>query len=39
MEYYSTEWSNGSIAPRLHILEDHATDFVEKWNTGFGMYG
>ena len=39
MEYYRTEWPNGSIPPRLHILEDHATDFVEKWKTGFGMYG
>ena len=21
------------------MLEDHATNFVEKWKTGFGMYG
>ena len=21
------------------MLEDHATDFVENWKTGFGMYG
>ena len=21
------------------MLEDHATDFVEKWKTGFGMFG
>ena len=21
------------------MLEDHATDFAEKWKTGFGMYG
>ena len=39
MEYYRTEWPNGSILPKLHMLEDHATDFVEKWKTGFGMYG
>ena len=39
MEYYRTEWPNGSIPPKLHMLEDHATDFVEKWKTGFGMYG
>ena len=38
MEYYCTEWPNGSIPPKLHMLEDHATDFVEKWKTGFGMY-
>ena len=39
MEYYCTEWHNGSIHPKLHMLEDHATDFVEKWKTGFSMYG
>ena len=39
MEYYCTEWPNGSIPPKLHMLEDHATDFVEKWKTGFGVYG
>ena len=39
MEYYRTKWPNGSIPPKLHMLEDHATDFVEKWKTGFGMYG
>ena len=37
MEYYCTEWHNGSIHPKLHMLEDHATDFVEKWKTGFGI--
>ena len=39
MEYYRTEWPNGSIPPKLHMLEDHATDFVERWKTGFGTYG
>ena len=39
MEYYRTEWPNGNIPPKLHMLEDHATDFVEKQKTGFGMYG
>ena len=39
MEYYRTEWPNRSIPPKLHMLEHHATDFVEKWKTGFGMYG
>ena len=39
MEYYRTELPNGTIPPKLHMLEDHATDFLEKWKTGFGMYG
>ena len=38
MEYYCREWPNGSIPPKLHMLEDHATDFVENRKTGFGMY-
>ena len=39
MEFYRTEWPNGSIPPKLHMLDDHATDFVENWQTGFGMCG
>ena len=36
---YCTEWPNGSIPPKLCMLEDHATDSAEKWKTEFGMYG
>ena len=36
--YYHTEWSNGTIPPKLHMLEDHAKDFVKKWMTRFGIY-
>ena len=39
MEYCCTVWPNGSIPPKLQMLEDHATHFVEKWKTGFGIYG
>ena len=39
MEYYRIEWPNGSIPSKLYMLEDHATDFVQKWKTEFGMYG
>lgn len=27
---YCAEWLNGTVLPKLHILEDHATDFVKK---------
>ena len=37
--YYCTECPNGTIPSKLHMLEDHATDFVEKYKTGFGIYG
>ena len=39
MEYCCREWPNGSIPPKLHMLKGPATDFAEKWKTGFGMYG
>ena len=39
MENYHIEWPNGSIPPKLNMIEDHATDFVEKWKTGFRIYG
>ena len=37
MEYYHTELPNGTIPPKFHMLYNHATDFVEKWKTGFDM--
>ena len=39
VEYYCTGRSNGSIPPKLHMLEENAADFVTKWKAGFGMYG
>ena len=30
-----TEWPNGSIPPNVHMLEGHATGFVEKWWAGW----
>ena len=38
-KHYRTEWHNGSILPKRRMPEDQATDFVEKWKTGFGIYG
>ena len=30
---------NGPISPKLHLLEDHAADFMERQSTGHGIYG
>ena len=30
---------NGTISPKLHLLEDHAADFMERQSTGHGIYG
>ena len=32
-------WPDGTFPPKLHMLEDHAIDFVCKWKLGFGVYG
>ena len=29
---------NGTIYPKLHLLEDHAADFMERQSTGHGIY-
>ena len=29
IKYFGTEWPNGTILPKLHMHEHHATDFVE----------
>ena len=32
-------WANDTIPPKLHLLENHAADFIERWSTGHGIYG
>lgn len=39
MEFYRSTWPNQSITPKLHLLEDHAVDFLQKWGSCFGIYG
>lgn len=38
MIYYRQTWPNGTITPKLHILEDHVIPFLQKWPTGLGIY-
>ncbi|XP_057310202.1 uncharacterized protein LOC130648181 [Hydractinia symbiolongicarpus] len=39
MAFLRTNWPDVTITPKLHMLEDHAVDFMRKWGTGFGFYG
>ena len=39
MQYFRKTWPKESITPKLHLLENHAVDFIRKWGIGFGMYG
>ena len=37
--FFRQHWPNDTIPPKLHLLEDHAADFMERWSTGHGIYG
>ena len=37
--FFHQHWPNDTIPPKLHLLEDHAADFMERWSTGHGIYG
>ncbi|XP_057290698.1 uncharacterized protein LOC130657379 [Hydractinia symbiolongicarpus] len=39
MMHLRTNWPKVNISPKLHMLEDHVTEFIAKWNVGFGFYG
>ena len=38
--YCRRNWPKGTISPNLHMLEDHAADFIETCSSpGHGVYG
>ena len=37
--FFCQNWPNDTIPPKLHLLEDHAADFMERWSKGHGIYG
>ena len=39
MAYYRATWPDQSVTPKLHLLEDHALEFIENWGASFGLYG
>lgn len=39
MAYYRLTWPKETVTPKLHLLEDHAVEFLRKWNLAFGIYG
>ena len=39
MHYFRVTWPEQSITTKLHLLEDHALPFIQKWGAGFGLYG
>ncbi|XP_065645053.1 uncharacterized protein LOC136075538 [Hydra vulgaris] len=39
MQFYHAKWPQGSVPPKLHMMEDHAIPFLQKWGAGFEFYG
>lgn len=39
MEFYRCTWPGETVTPKLHLLEDHAIEFIEHWGSSFGIYG
>ncbi|XP_065656336.1 uncharacterized protein LOC136081893 [Hydra vulgaris] len=39
MEFYRFTWPDASITPKMHLLENHVYQFIEKWRLGIGVYG
>ena len=37
--YFREKWPKETIAPKLHMLEDHAADVIETWQLNHGVYG
>ncbi|KAJ8018292.1 hypothetical protein HOLleu_43792 [Holothuria leucospilota] len=38
-EYFRKEFPAETIPPKMHLLECHATDFIQRWGVGLGFHG
>uniref|UniRef100_A0A7M5XJ63 Uncharacterized protein n=1 Tax=Clytia hemisphaerica TaxID=252671 RepID=A0A7M5XJ63_9CNID len=39
LAFFRRNFQSETITPKLHLLEDHAVNFMEKWGSSFGIYG
>ena len=39
MSYFRKTFKHASVTPKLHLLEDHACRFIQRWKGAFGLYG
>ena len=39
MSYYREKFSNATVLPKMHMLEEHVIPWLEKNNVGFGLLG
>jgi hypothetical protein len=39
MEYYRKTFPHATVLPKMHFLESHLVEWLQKWKTGLGMMG
>ena len=39
MAYYRSTFPEATVTPKMHIMEDHITQFLQMWRVGFGFHG
>ena len=39
MSFYRQNFSQATVLPKMHMLEDHVIPWMKEWHVGFGMMG
>ena len=39
MKYYRKHFPHATVLPKMHILESHVADRIERWGVGLGLMG
>ena len=39
MRFYRQHFPESTVLPKMHILESHVPDWIEKWGVGLGLMG
>lgn len=39
MEFYRSTFPDATVLPKMHILEEHVTDWLQRWHLGAGLMG
>lgn len=39
MKFYRTTFPDATVLPKMHIMEDHAIEWLERWHLGAGIMG
>lgn len=39
MQFYREKFPNASVLPKMHMLEEHVIEWLQKWHVGFGLLG